>query len=122
MKSNGIIVAMRRLLEWLAPRCSDHSSIDELLGLLSAERTRWQHAHSLFDRIRHKTLDAAGRGDKVLEAQYGFEEVCAKTIYNLSGYPAPFDADSPYWIIPNAVTMARELHISDSEILKAIAP
>jgi hypothetical protein len=104
MKSDNIIVAMQRLLEWFAPRCSDRRSMDELMGLLSAERARWQRAH------------------KLLQAQYSFEEVCAKTIYNLSRHPAPFDADSPYWIIPNAAALARKLQIDETEILRIIAP
>jgi len=122
MKRDNIIVAMQRLLEWFAPRSSDRRSMDELMGLLSAERARWQQAHGLFDRIRHKTLDADRRGDKLLQAQYSFEEVWAKTIYNLSRHPAPFDADSPYWIIPNAVALARKLQIDETEILRIIAP
>lgn len=122
MKRVNVALAMQRLLELFAPRCSDRSSMDELIELLSAERARRREAHALFDRIRHKTLDADRRGDKILQAQYSFEEACAKTIYNLSGCPAPFDADSPYWILPNAVALARVLQIDETEILRIIAP
>lgn len=40
---------------------------------------------------------------------YGAGEACAKTIYNLSGSSARFDADSPYWIAPGAGALAGEL-------------
>jgi hypothetical protein len=93
--------------------------MDELRQLLPV-RDRWQRAHDLFQRIRRKNLDAHLRGDQLLESQYLFEEVCAKTIYNLSGHSAPFDADSPYWIVPNAFALARTLQIDDREVLRII--
>jgi hypothetical protein len=62
------------------------------------------------------------QGNQMLEAQYQFEEFCAKTVYNLSGESAPFDADSPYWIVPSAFRLARMLQIDDQEILQIIAP
>ena len=39
---------------------------------------------------------AERNGDQVLEAQYLFEEACAKALFNLSYPSAPFDPDSPY--------------------------
>ena len=59
---------------------------------------------------------------KSLEAQYIFEEVCAKTLYNLANAAAPFDADSPYWIVPNAIALARLLNIDDAEVLRVVTP
>ena len=41
------------------------------------------NAHALFDRIRQKTLVAERAGESDLAAQYLFEEICAKTLYNL---------------------------------------
>jgi hypothetical protein len=122
MERVNVALAMQRLLQWLTPRCPDHSTMDELTALCLAEPTRRKQAHDLFNRIRRKTSDAAHRGNQVLAAQYRFEEACAKTLYNLSGFPAPFDADSPYWIIPNAITLARVLQLDETEILRIIAP
>jgi hypothetical protein len=56
-----------------------------------------------------------------LEGERLFEESCAKTLYNLSGESAPFDADSPYWIVPSAFALARRVGIDDSEILAVVA-
>lgn len=87
---------------------------------LLSERDRWKDAHSLFYRIRKKTLAADKEGDPILQCQYLLEEICAKTIYNLSGQPAPFDPDSPYWIIPNAIALACQLGLDDKEVVDLI--
>jgi hypothetical protein len=119
MNQGGIIVRMQSLLDFFAEYCAERTTMDELRQLLPV-RDRWQRAHDLFQRIRRKNLDAHLRGDQLLESQYLFEEVCAKTIYNLSGHSAPFDADSPYWIVPNAFALARTLQIDDREVLRII--
>jgi hypothetical protein len=55
-----------------------------------------------------------------LEAQYQFEEVCAKTLYNLGRNPAPFDPDVPFRIVPAAFAFARLVNISDAEVVNMI--
>src|SRR6185503_4671314 len=109
-----------KLIELFAARCKDRGTLDEL-GAMAADRGRWSKAPGLFDRIRQKTLVAERGGDQTLTAQYLFEEICAKTLYNLSGSSAPFDADSPYWIVPNAFTLARRIGVDDSEVLSVVA-
>jgi len=42
-------------------------------------------------------------------------------LYNLSEESAPFDADSPYWIVPNALSLARRMGIDELEITKIVA-
>jgi hypothetical protein len=74
-----------------------------------------------FDRIRDKTLAAERRKDERADCQYLFEEACAKTIFSLTDTDAPFDADSPYWIVPNALSLARRMSIDESEITKIVA-
>jgi hypothetical protein len=112
--------AMERLVEIFGARTTDRSTLDELQRML-ADRGTWHKARDLFQRIRLKNLDASRRGDARLEAQYCFEEVCAKTLHNLTGRPAPFDADSPYWIVPNALATARHLGIEEREIITVVA-
>jgi hypothetical protein len=53
--------------------------LDELTPLLP-ERGRWPEAHKLFQRVRQKTLAARSQQKSLFEAQYLFEEVCAKTL------------------------------------------
>jgi hypothetical protein len=68
-----------------------------------------------------KTLDAEERNDALADCQFLFEEACAKTLYNLSDTNAPFDEDSPYWIVPNALSLARRIGIHEAEVIKIVA-
>ena len=111
--------AIKLLAELFAVNSSDRGTLDELRQM-AGERASWKRAHDLFQRIRRKSLDASRRGDVKLEAQFGFEEACAKTLYNLTGQSAPFDSDSPYWIVPNALTAARHFEIDEKKIITAI--
>jgi len=111
---------MKNLIEVFAAGVSDRSTLDELHAMIGDRKT-WPNAHALLQRIRQKTLAAEKRGDGLADCQYLFEEVCAKTLYNLSGEDAPFDADSPYWIIPNALSLARRMNIHESEITRIVA-
>jgi hypothetical protein len=112
--------AMKRLVEVFAARAHDRSTLDELHAMIG-DRHTWDMARGLFQRIRQKTLEAEKRGDKCAESQYLFEEACAKTLSKLTGRPGGFDPDSPYWIVPNALALARRLNIDESEITKIVA-
>ena len=116
-----ILDDIARLIELLEPRCEDQSTLSPLREMLG-DADRWPDAHALCSEIRAKTNQAASAGDKLAECQYLFEEICAKTLYNLSHESAPFDPDSPYWIVPNALSFARRAGISDAECIDAIMP
>ncbi len=81
----------------------------------------WSHAHALFDRIRTKTLRAEDSGNTSLSCQYLFEEICAKTLYNLTFPDDPFDSDSCYWIIPIAIGFARSVGLQDADVITIVA-
>jgi hypothetical protein len=115
-----MIPQIRQLLEVLATPASDRETIEELFRIIG-DRQRWKEAHALFGRIRDKTLRADARGNQKLIAQYCFEEICAKSIYNESGTDAPFDSDSPFWVVPLAIQAARELGIDQNRVLAAVA-
>ena len=85
---------------------------------MATPRPRLQ-AIRLTDAAAERIAPALGK-DKILESQYLFEESCAKTLYNLSGEPAPFDAHSPYWIIPNALIAARLRGIDSQRVVDII--
>ena len=121
MNSGGKIVDdMATLLRLFFAYCDETATMGQLLTMTARPET-WPKAHSLFQVIRKKTLETERSKDSVLEAQYLFEEICAKTLYNLSGEPAPFDPDSPYWIVPNAISLARAKGISDRVIVEIVA-
>jgi hypothetical protein len=115
-----MVDAMMRLVALFAPLCADRRTMDELARMLTDE-DQWTRGHDLFDRIRWKNLDAIRDGNDTLAAQYSFEEICAKALFNLTDTNAPFDEDSPYWIIPCALQLARALRIDDSRVLDIVA-
>ncbi|MBK6704542.1 MAG: hypothetical protein IPG56_12890 [Caulobacteraceae bacterium] len=80
---------------------------------LANDRTRRKEAHALFSEIRQKTLAAHKREDELALAQYAFEEICAKTLYNLTHEPAPFDPDSPFWVLPLALQLGQRFGVTD---------
>jgi hypothetical protein len=114
-----ILDAVRKLIELFAQYAPDRETMDELRRMLD-DRGSWPKARSLFDRIRQKRLLAQRSGDVRLDAQFAFEEGCAKTLYNFTHPQAAFDADSPYWIIPDAFVVAEHYGIPDAEVVAAI--
>lgn len=106
-----IISAMLEMLRTFESRCQDTETLARLIATAS-DQARWSGAKKLFEDIRRKTLAAGKRGDVLAEAQYAFEEICAKTLYNLSHPSAPFDADSAFWVMPLAVDLGRRLGLS----------
>jgi hypothetical protein len=68
--------------------------------------------------MRAKAITAVKAGDLEGEMQFTFEEVCAKTLHNLSASKKPFDADTPYWIIPLALKLAKVLEINEHKVLE----
>jgi hypothetical protein len=115
-----MLTHMKQLVEFFAPHCGDRTTLDELHRMVEEQRS-WPKAHDLFDRIRPKTLEAQRRGDEQAECQYLFEEVCTKSLFNMTDTDAPFDEDSPYWVVPHALSLARRLGIAESEVTKIVA-
>lgn len=120
-KEKNVVAAMLGLANLFAKHSAERSTLDELRQMLSDD-AHWQRAHELFDRIRHKTLEAVKRKNHLLATQYSFEEICAKTLFNLTDTNAPFDPDAPYFVIPFALKLARVFQISDAEVIEIVAP
>jgi hypothetical protein len=116
--TNGAARAIQEMVRFFLPWCADRSTLRELDDMATDDQ-KWRYAHALFYRIREKTLRADAAKDRPLQHQYSFEEICAKTLYNMSGHvpgqesPYPFDDDSPFWVIPIAVGFARALGVED---------
>ena len=104
--------AIQEMVRFFLPHCSDQSTLRELERMASDHR-EWRRAHDLFSRIRAKTLKAYAAKDRLLQLQYSFEEICAKTLFNMSGEPAPFDAYAPFWVVPIAVGFARAIGVEN---------
>jgi hypothetical protein len=110
---------MKDLITLFKPHCADVETLDELLSLL-ADHGKWHKAHELFTKIRRKNRDTNALTNARAHVQYRFEEICAKTIYNLSLNSAPFDPDSAYWVVPRALGFAMELGISTDEVVAIV--
>lgn len=83
------------IMERLSPFVSPHTEYQELIDLLR-DRGRWWEAHALFGKIRvNVTLPSESHKKQDLDANFVYvAENAAKTAYNCSGCPAPFDNDS----------------------------
>jgi hypothetical protein len=112
---NLLLEQLDALLSLFEPHCADAETMRELRELLRKE-PEWPTAHYLATRIRSKTIAAIKSGDAKAEAQFYFEEMCARTLYNLSNPKKPFESDSPYWIIPMALKLARTLDLDPRKI------
>ena len=106
-----------QLIELFQPMCHDTETMAELRELLP-HKEEWLKAHYLSTRIRAKSINAFKGGNVKAEVQYSFEEACAKTLHNLSGLRRPFDADTPYWILPLALKLAKVLGIDPHKVLE----
>jgi hypothetical protein len=120
-RGGQIIPSILGLIDLFLRRCSEKATMEELKRLL-LDSDRWVEAHSLFDRIRRKTLEADRSKNRLLQVQYSFEEICAKTLFNLANTDAPFDSDSPYFVIPFALDLGRSVGIDDEEVIRIVAP
>lgn len=87
---------VRRLLPHVGPK----PEYDRLVALL-ADSSRWHEAHSLFNDIRvNITLPLESHQRCTLDDFFVYvAENAAKTAYNCSGRPAPFDEDSFEWLL-----------------------
>ncbi len=115
----NIIAAMLEMLTVFKGVCKDVETLDRLMKMAS-DREKWAGGHSLFSDIRQKTKRADEQGDPLQIAQYAFEEVCAKTLFNLSGSSAPFDPDSPFWIFPLGVALGREIGFTEPSQISSL--
>jgi len=115
------VADIQALLDLFEDKVPDKAS-NRLVKKFASDKAKWYEAHGLFTTIRERNLKAIKEGNKKKECQYCFEEVCAKTLYNITGSSAPFDADSPYWVIKNALSLATALGMSTEEIVNIVAP
>lgn len=116
-RPTDIVTAMLALLMFFEARCEDKQTLRRLIVLANDRSQRMSGARNVFHAIRSKTLAAERRNDQLALTQYAFEEICAKTLYNITNGPAPYDADSPFWVLPLALELGRALGVTDpSEI------
>ena len=114
-----IIEEMKLLLDLFEKEVRDKGS-NRLVWKFCDEKHKWTKAHGLHSTLRDRNLRAIKQGDKITEAQYCFEEAVAKTLYNLTRSDAPFDPDSPYWVIKNALALAKVLEVPAERVVEVV--
>lgn len=114
-----MITEIKSLLDLFEFSVPDKNS-NRLVWKFCNEKHRWIKAHGLHSTLRDRNSRAIKRGDTVKQAQYRFEEVVAKTLFNLTKSPAPFDPDSPYWVIKHALSLAISLGIPPEKVVELI--
>ena len=119
IRKSLVIEEIQLLLDLFLDKVPDQES-NRLVWKFCEEKHRWAKAHGLFTTIRDRNLKAIKQGDKAKECQYCFEEVIAKTLFNLTRSDAPFDPDSPYWVIKNALSLAKALNISSERVVEIV--
>jgi hypothetical protein len=132
--SSGDLLLGRTLIEPLVPAeqvrravaildlCKQHCrpvpAIDRVCELGKAPG-RWAEGHAAFDDVRHLTLLAERvPTDAAYRALLDLAESTAKTIYNASGEPAPFDYHAPWRIPQRALAFVRAF--GDDSLLDVI--
>jgi len=117
----GSVADIQELLNLFKDVVPDKES-NRMVNKFACDKAKWYDAHGLFNTIRDRNLRAIKENNKVKECQYCFEEVCAQTLYNIIRPTAPFDPDSPYWVIKNALALAKALNIPTEEVVNIVAP
>ncbi len=110
------IMALLRLFDGHVPDPQTHAWVTAVV----ADRGQWKQAHRVFDGVRARNLQAIAARDRPRECQYCFEEVCLQSVYNETGPPDPFDACSPYWVLKNALTLARAVGLSAEDVAAVV--
>jgi len=111
------ILALLRLFQDRVPDPETHAWVAEL----AADSDRWRSGPDVFDRVRARNLQAIDARDRVKECRYCFEEVCLQSFYNET-YPIdPFDSCSPYWVIKNALLLARAVGVPIVDVAAVVA-
>lgn len=117
----GSVAEIQALLHYFQDKVPDKES-NRYAQKFANETDRWSSAYKLFDSAQALLSGAMKEGNKEKECQYYFEEACAKTLYNITGPEQPFDPDSPYWVIKNALILAKVLGAPVEEVVSIIAP
>ena len=110
-RTAAVLEVCRR--EW--PRIPE---VDHVVDI-AKDMTRWGEAHQAFDAVRRLTLlEQEARTNETYCALLFVAEIAAETAYNAAGPADPFDADSAWWIVPNARAFA--LCIEDRQVRQRI--
>lgn len=87
----------------LLPDAESHACVRELV----ADPNRWSAGHAVFNEVRRRYLVAGDRHDHRSGWQYAFEESCCQAVYNATQPMDPFDPSSAFFVVAQALTVAK---------------
>ena len=116
----GSVAEIQELLLYLQDKVPDKES-NRYAQKFVNETDRWSSANNLLESVQKLRIAAMKVGDKEKECQYAFEEACAKTLYNITGPDNPYDPDSPYWVIKNALILTKVIGASVDKVVNIVA-
>jgi hypothetical protein len=111
----GMIAGLLRVFAGRVPDAESNSSVAEL----TREPARWSAGHAVFDEVRRRLLAAAGK-DRPREWQYQFEESCCQAMYYATNPTDPFDPASGFFVVPQALGLARVIGLTIEEVVAAL--
>lgn len=106
------ILAVLDVFAGRVPDSESHSHVRQLV----ADEDHWSAGHAVFNEVRRRCLTAAHHKDDLRAAQYALEESCCQAVYNSTEPVDPFDACSPFFVVPQAMGLAALLRASLDEI------
>ncbi|HEX4139796.1 MAG TPA: hypothetical protein VHY09_05575 [Candidatus Methylacidiphilales bacterium] len=110
------ILALLRLFDHCSLDKETHAWVKELV----ADEKKWPKGHDLFELVRKRLLGS--RGQRAACAQYAFEELCLKTVFNETDTEMPFDTNSSFWLAGSAIQYARQVGVSLELVMAVLAP
>jgi hypothetical protein len=114
----GIITRLLRVFAGRVPDAESHARVAELV----ADPARWSAGHAAFDEVRRRLLVAMKGKDTSREGQHHFEESCCQAVYNAADPRDPFDPSSEFFVVPQALGLARVVGVPVAEVVAALAP
>ncbi len=106
------------LLNLFRSRVPDVESNARVLEL-AKDPERWSAGHKFFDEIRRRSL-AVNANDHERAAQYCFEELCCKAIYNAASPQDPFDPSSPFSVAGAALRLAARVGVPIEAVVSVL--
>ncbi len=107
------------IADYFLESADDKNELKKLIAV-AGDKGRWSKTHAYFNEVRHKNLQAIKNKDLKLECLYYFIEICYKALFNLTYSTAPFDSDSPYYIIPIAFRYCDEVGLNREKVMDII--
>jgi hypothetical protein len=98
------------------PDAESHRYVADLV----ATPQHWSAGHAVFREVRKRFLGAMDRGDCAKAAQYFLEEACCQAVYNATDPRDAFDPSSPYFVIPAAFKLAREIGVPVDTLVRVV--